>query len=364
MYVWPAKTQVSLCIDQLDKASFLHTVRSVKGLNRMCCCSRTVYSALDSPAIDGKYDQRMLLSECAGAYWPESSLVVQDVLLHPVIIGVFTISEGSDQTTEICWCTVSECAGWFVSSYKFYCRFCHAQTHARVVCANLNDKHIVYNFQQTTFRNIFLILPREHYLHFMQIVSTAWNVKSCFLGNEKKKKKKKKKRKRIQSVVYDGALGPHTLLFLLIVISKFRFTISKFRHNKSKFRLNNSKFRLNILKFLIISKFRHKISKLRLNNPKFRLNILKFRLIISKFRHDISSWFFVCNSTPGNLVRGSRWLCKMKVFLAIWTMEYLFNILNKTHCNLRLLWKTQDIKFPSHLFRVPHCLYYYLKKRQ
>ena len=34
----------------------------------MCCCSRTVYSALDSPAVDGKYDQRMLLSECAGAY--------------------------------------------------------------------------------------------------------------------------------------------------------------------------------------------------------------------------------------------------------------------------------------------------------
>ena len=70
MYVWPAKTQVSLCIDPLDKASFLHTVWSAKGLNRMCCCSRTVYSTLDSPAIDGKYDQRMLLSECAGAYWP------------------------------------------------------------------------------------------------------------------------------------------------------------------------------------------------------------------------------------------------------------------------------------------------------
>ena len=53
MYMRPAKTQVSLCIDPLDKASFLHTVRSAKGLNRMCCCSRTVYSALDSPAIDG-----------------------------------------------------------------------------------------------------------------------------------------------------------------------------------------------------------------------------------------------------------------------------------------------------------------------
>ena len=41
--------------------------RSAKGLMRMCCCSRTVYPALDSPAIKGKYDQRMLLSECAVA---------------------------------------------------------------------------------------------------------------------------------------------------------------------------------------------------------------------------------------------------------------------------------------------------------
>ena len=74
MYVRPAKTQAcSLCIDPLDKASFLdsrspkrvHTVRSAKGLIRMCCCSRTVYPALNSPAIKGKYDQRMLLSECA-----------------------------------------------------------------------------------------------------------------------------------------------------------------------------------------------------------------------------------------------------------------------------------------------------------
>ena len=71
MYVRPAKTLVSLCIDPLEKASFLdspkkvHTLRSAKGLIGMCCCSRTVYPALDSPAIEGKYDQRMLLSECA-----------------------------------------------------------------------------------------------------------------------------------------------------------------------------------------------------------------------------------------------------------------------------------------------------------
>ena len=43
----------------------VHTVRSTKGLIRMCCCSRTVYPALDSPAIGGKYNQWMLLSECA-----------------------------------------------------------------------------------------------------------------------------------------------------------------------------------------------------------------------------------------------------------------------------------------------------------
>ena len=62
MYVRPAKTRVSLCIDPLYKASFLHTVRSAKGLFRMCCCSHAVYPALNSPAIEGKYDQRMLLS--------------------------------------------------------------------------------------------------------------------------------------------------------------------------------------------------------------------------------------------------------------------------------------------------------------
>ena len=70
MYVRPTKTQVNLCIDPLYKASFLHTVQSAKGLIRMCCCSSSVYPiypASDNPAIKGKYDQQMLLSECAVA---------------------------------------------------------------------------------------------------------------------------------------------------------------------------------------------------------------------------------------------------------------------------------------------------------
>ena len=148
------------------------------------------------------------------------------------------------------------------------------------------------------------------------------------------------------TVLYERALGPHILLFLLISISKFDLLsrnfdiISRNFDSNSKFRLINSKFQLNILKlWLIISKFRHKISKFqprnskfrpnkskfRLNNSKFwlsnskcRLNILKclpnnskfrlnnskFWLNILKFRHKIS-WI---EFTPDNLVSGNRWL--------------------------------------------------------
>ena len=45
----------------------MHPGQSAKGLIRMCYCSRAVNPALDSLAIEGKYDQRMLLSECAVA---------------------------------------------------------------------------------------------------------------------------------------------------------------------------------------------------------------------------------------------------------------------------------------------------------
>ena len=67
MYMRPAKTQVSLWIDPLYKASFLDSPESEEGAyctnsegsdqNVMC---HTVYPALDSLAIKGKYDQRML----------------------------------------------------------------------------------------------------------------------------------------------------------------------------------------------------------------------------------------------------------------------------------------------------------------
>ena len=88
MYVRPAKTQVSLCIDPLYKASFLHTVRSAKGLIRMCCCSRAVYPALDSPAIEGKYDQQMLLSERTVAQIDPSLRSSHKMFfIHSVIVG-------------------------------------------------------------------------------------------------------------------------------------------------------------------------------------------------------------------------------------------------------------------------------------
>ena len=49
----------------------------------------------------------------------------------------------------------------------------------------------------------------------MQIVSTAWNVKSCFLGNEKKKKKKKKKKEKF-NLSSAEALGLYNASLLLV----------------------------------------------------------------------------------------------------------------------------------------------------
>ena len=42
-------------------------------------------------------------------------------------------------------------------------------------------------FSKRHFDFFFLILRREQDLHFMQFAAIAWNVKFCFLGNEKKK---------------------------------------------------------------------------------------------------------------------------------------------------------------------------------
>ena len=75
MYVRPAKTQINLCIDPLYKASFLDSPESKDGayctisersdqnmLLQSLCLSR-----FGQPGYQGKYDQQMLLSECAVA---------------------------------------------------------------------------------------------------------------------------------------------------------------------------------------------------------------------------------------------------------------------------------------------------------
>ena len=93
MYVQPAKTRVSLCIDQLHKASFLDSTESIgtyftisegsdqNVLLKLLCLSR-FRSRLS------KVDK---ISECAyqnvQLRRPESSLVAQDVLLNPEIVG-------------------------------------------------------------------------------------------------------------------------------------------------------------------------------------------------------------------------------------------------------------------------------------
>ena len=53
----------------------------------MCCCSRTIFTALDSPAIEGKYDQECSYQNVQLRRLPESSLDAEDVLLNPEVIG-------------------------------------------------------------------------------------------------------------------------------------------------------------------------------------------------------------------------------------------------------------------------------------
>ena len=69
MYVRPAKTQAcSLCIDPLDKASFLDSPESCtisEGSDQNVLLQSHCLSRFGQPAVEGKYDQRMLLSECA-----------------------------------------------------------------------------------------------------------------------------------------------------------------------------------------------------------------------------------------------------------------------------------------------------------
>ena len=67
----------------------------------MCFCSRTVDPALDSPAIEGKYNQRMLWSECAVVQTHLSIRLLHMFCYIQRLQEVHLISEGSDQTTDV-----------------------------------------------------------------------------------------------------------------------------------------------------------------------------------------------------------------------------------------------------------------------
>ena len=123
---------------------------------------------------------------------------------------------------------------------------CHAQTHARGVCANLNDKHIGYNFQQTTFWNIFLISSKRtlfalhaNCLHCMKRSPLHDTSNPVFLVM----KRKKKRRKRIHSVVCwispEAAFPPMRLVYtmrLFYSLNKLRswFCISHIETTKTE----------------------------------------------------------------------------------------------------------------------------------
>ena len=95
MYVRPAKTRVSLCIDPLDKASFLDSLESKEGA--YCTISEgssecAVAVALFIPLWIARLPKVNMISKCFYqnvqlADWHESSLVAQDVLLNPEIVG-------------------------------------------------------------------------------------------------------------------------------------------------------------------------------------------------------------------------------------------------------------------------------------
>ena len=95
MYVRPAKTQVSLCIDPLDKTS-LDSPESKEGA--YCTISEgsdqnvLLQSHCFIPLWIAQVSKVNTFSECFYqnmqlADWHESSLVAQDILLNPEIVG-------------------------------------------------------------------------------------------------------------------------------------------------------------------------------------------------------------------------------------------------------------------------------------
>ena len=132
------QTQVSLCIDPLYKASVLHTVQSAKGLIRMCCCSRAVYPTLDSSAIESKYDQRMLLWECAVAQIDLSLRSSHKTFFTPSDCRRYIQLAKALIRLLMCSLRVCRLIRLFVQVLLYVLPCTDAQTHAQFVCANLN----------------------------------------------------------------------------------------------------------------------------------------------------------------------------------------------------------------------------------
>ena len=151
------------------------------------------------------YDQRRIWSEC------DVTVTLFIPLWTARLSKVNTISECSDQNVQLRRLTgVFACRTWrFVKPIdcRRYIRL--AKALIRLLMCRLRVCRLIRLFVQVIigftkrdlflqtitlnilgkvfsrhFEIFFIIFPRKQDLHFMQIVSIAWNVKSCFLGNK------------------------------------------------------------------------------------------------------------------------------------------------------------------------------------
>ena len=143
MYVRPATTQVSLCIDPLYKASFLDRPESEEGAYCTISEGSDKNVTLVIPVWTVRLSKLNTINECSDQNMQLRRLTRVFArrtwrFVKPIDCRRYIQLAKALIRLLMCRLAGSECAGWFVSSYKFYCSFCHAQTHARFVCADHN----------------------------------------------------------------------------------------------------------------------------------------------------------------------------------------------------------------------------------